>query len=172
MLNAENMTMNTSKISGLKWFLTLPFLFLLDQLSKWWVLNNVAMGEFVQLIPGFNLTLAHNRGVAFSLFADKPHWGQVALIIFIILICAYLATWLAKTPMRDKWTGISLSLILGGALGNLCDRVWHGYVIDFVDFYVRSWHWYTFNLADAFITIGAIMMAKTILFSTELQDAN
>ncbi|MBS0287743.1 MAG: signal peptidase II [Proteobacteria bacterium] len=152
---------------GLKWLWLIFILFILDQASKWWVLAHVKTGEFVQLIPSFNLTMAHNSGIAFSLFSQKSSWGQVALILFIILICSFIAGMLLNTKLQEKWNGISLSLILGGALGNLCDRIWHGYVIDFIDFYVNNWHWYTFNLADAFITVGAIMMTKTILFPKE-----
>lgn len=154
----------SKNMPGITWFWTIMPLFLIDQLSKYWVLTHLTMGEFVQLVPGLNVTLAHNRGIAFSLLSQKPTWGQTALIILIIGICSFIGGWLAKTPFKDKWNGISLSLILGGALGNLCDRIWHGYVIDFIDFYLNSWHWYTFNLADSFITIGAIMMTKTIFF--------
>ncbi len=157
---------STTSLVGLKWFWTAPVLFLLDQLSKYWVLTHITFGENYPLFPSLNLTLAHNRGVAFSLFASKPAWGQVVLIVFIVFICAFIAGWLAKTPTKDKWNGIALSLVFGGALGNLCDRIWHGYVIDFIDFYINSWHWYTFNLADTFITIGALMMAKAV-FSKE-----
>ncbi len=149
-------------IPGFKWFGGVVVLFILDQITKWWVLAHISFGEFYRALPFFNLTLAHNRGVAFSLFASKPAWGQIGLIIFIIAICSFIAAWLAKTPTKDKWNGTALMLILGGALGNLCDRLFHGFVIDFIDFYVGSWHWYTFNLADTFITIGAIMLAKSV----------
>ncbi|MGD9592075.1 MAG: signal peptidase II [Candidatus Berkiella sp.] len=157
----------TASMVGLKWFWAIPLLFALDQLSKYWVLTHVTMGEIFQLCPSLNIILAHNSGVAFSLFASKPAWGQMVLLALIILICTFVAIWLAKTPTKEKYNGIALSLILGGALGNLSDRIWHGYVIDFIDFYINTWHWYTFNLADTFITMGALMMAKTVIFSKE-----
>ncbi|MBS0289905.1 MAG: signal peptidase II [Proteobacteria bacterium] len=152
-----------SKLVGLKWFWFLPVLFLLDQISKGWVVSNLSFSQVLPLCPGLNLTLSHNRGIAFSLLAQNAALGQILLILAICLICLFVAVWLAKTPSNERWMGISLSLILGGALGNLYDRVVHGYVIDFIDFYIQSWHWYTFNLADSFITIGALMSIKFIL---------
>ena len=86
-------------------------------------------------------------------------------VLFIIVIALTIMTWLAKTPPKDKWSGIALVGILGGALGNLCDRMWHGYVVDFIDLSVGPWHWYTFNIADSFITVGAIVMMLTIMLS-------
>jgi len=155
----------TKSMPGLKWFWWLPLFFLIDQISKWLVLKNISYGETVALFPSLQLTLAHNHGIAFSMLSTQQTFGQIALISFIVLICAAISVWLAKTPMEEKWSGFSLALILGGALGNLCDRIWHGYVVDFIDFYVQSWHWYTFNIADAFITIGALMSIKTVLFA-------
>ncbi len=166
----ETSKLQTTKIVGLQWFWSVPILFILDQVSKWWVLTHVSFGEKLAIMPSLNVTMAHNRGIAFSLFSQRAVIGQIVLISFIILICACVAVWLAKTPLKDKWSGISLSLILGGALGNLCDRLWHGYVIDFIDFYINTLHWYTFNLADCFITVGAIMSIKTVLFPTPAEN--
>lgn len=150
---------------GIKWLMWVPIVFLLDQLSKWFVLYHIAVGESLKLFPGLHLIQAHNHGIAFSLFNNQAQLNQILLLLGIVLISAFVAVLLLKTAYEDKFAGVSLVLIFGGALGNLCDRIWHGYVIDFIDFYVGSWHWYTFNLADSFITIGALMMVTTIIFS-------
>ncbi|MBI2792582.1 MAG: signal peptidase II [Gammaproteobacteria bacterium] len=155
------------KLPGLKWFWFLPLYFALDVGSKWLVLQKLSLGESTQVFSWLNFTLAYNRGIAFSLLSNHELIGKIFLISFIVVICIGVAVWLAKTPTNDKWSGFSLSLILGGALGNLFDRLYYGYVIDFIDFHIQHWHWYTFNLADCFITIGAIMSIKTVLLSSE-----
>lgn len=152
---------------GLKWFLGVIPLFLLDQLSKWLVLENITWTKPITVMPGLQLIRAYNYGVAFSLLNQQIPWMQLGLLCFIVGICLFVAVWLVKTPLTDKWSGVALTMVLGGALGNLCDRLWHGYVVDFIDFYMGTWHWYTFNLADAFITLGAVMLIKTILFPHE-----
>jgi len=155
-----------SRYPGLKWFIWIPLILISDQLSKWMIFKHLSFSEIVSVIPGFNLTFAQNHGIAFSLMNNKIGLTHIALVLFIVLITVLIAFWLAKTPTSDKVTGISFVFILGGALGNLCDRFSHGYVIDFIDLYIGSTHWYTFNLADSFITIGAVMMILSILFSS------
>ncbi len=145
--------------------------FLLDQGSKWLILRHLSFREVVPVIPGFKLTLAYNPGVAFSLFNSKVGLIPLLLTVFVSLICISIAFWLMKTPKNDKWTSYALAFILGGALGNLYDRIAYGHVIDFIDTYIYTWHWYTFNVADSFITLGALMMFKTILFSSERENA-
>jgi signal peptidase II len=154
--------LNIGKFPGLRWFYGAPPIVLLDQVTKWWVLKHLSLGEMLPVMPGLSLTLSYNRGVAFSMFGKQAAVGQILLIIFIILICAMVGIWLAKTKTDEKWSGISLLFIFGGAIGNLLDRLLHGHVIDFIDCYWRTTHFYTFNIADSFITIGALMMIKTI----------
>jgi signal peptidase II len=89
---------------------------------------------------------------------------QYALIAMIAAICLFLVVLLVRTPREDGWSRCGIALMIGGALGNLADRIIYGHVVDFIDFHIGHWHWYTFNLADAFITVGAIMMAKSIFF--------
>lgn len=153
-------------VPGLMWFLWLPLLFVIDQLSKRYVLQHISFGDIYPVIPGLQFIFARNHGIAFSLLSQRGSFMQMGLLCFIILICLTIAWMLAKTPTHEKWSGFSLVFILGGAIGNLYDRFSHGYVIDFIDCYIGSWHWYTFNLADSFITIGALMLIKTILFSS------
>ncbi|MGE3319040.1 MAG: signal peptidase II [Candidatus Berkiella sp.] len=163
--------MNTGATSSVyPWFACSGVLFLLDQLSKWWVVNHISVGEFVNMMPSLALTLTYNTGIAFSLFSQQAMLGKVLLLAFVGVISVIIAVWLAKTPATDKWNRAALTLILGGALGNLCDRLVYGHVVDFIDFYYKSWHWYTFNLADCFITLGALMTIKSLIFSKETEE--
>jgi len=143
---------------GIKWLFWLPIPVFLDQISKWYVLKHISFREMVSVIPGLHLTLSFNPGVAFSLFDHETGWMAFLLLSLIILICLGLAFWVLKTPYSEKWAGTALMLILGGAIGNVIDRIVYGHVIDFIDLYIKSWHWYTFNLADTFISIGAAMI--------------
>ncbi len=160
---------NTVKNRAWGWFLLSGLLLALDQASKWWVVKHIAFGEFMNLIPSMSLTLTYNTGVAFSLFSQQAALGRILLITFVSFISLVVAIWLAQTPRHEKWNKAALALILGGALGNLVDRIVYGHVIDFIDFYYKQWHWYTFNLADCFITIGALMTIKSLIFSKEIE---
>lgn len=149
-------------LSWFNWVLLIAILFAIDQLSKLWIVNNLSFLEVLPIMPSLQFTLAANKGIAFSLFSNSQPLAQVGLIVFILVICVVLAYMLIKTPKEDGWSRCALALMLGGALGNLSDRLIYGHVIDFVDFYIGNWHWYTFNMADVFITVGALMMAKTL----------
>ena len=155
-----------------KWFLWLPIPVLSDQISKWLVLQNISYREFVSVIPNLQFTLSFNPGVAFSLFDHQKGLMPFLLLGLIILICIALVFWLLKTPYSDKWSGIAVTLVLGGAIGNVIDRIVYGHVIDFIDFYIKSWHWYTFNLADTFITIGAAMIILQSLRGGNVKTAH
>lgn len=156
-----------SMFPGKRWLLVATLFFMIDQGTKWLILNNLHLNQIKPVFPGFQLTLAYNRGVAFSWFHNQPQWGAVFLILIIIGISGMIGWWMLKTPWRQKWEGLSLSLIFGGAMGNLLDRVWHGHVIDFIDVYYQPIHWYTFNVADAFITVGALMLLKEVFVRGE-----
>lgn len=164
-------TMSTRAASSVyPWFAFSGVLFVLDQWSKWWVVKHITIGEFINMMPSLALTLTYNAGIAFSLFSQKALLGKIILLVFVGVISATIAFWLAKTPATDKWNRAALALILGGALGNLCDRLVYGHVVDFIDCYYQNWHWYTFNLADCFITVGALMTIKALIFSKETEE--
>lgn len=152
------------RLVGKRWLLLTLVFFLIDQVSKYFIVSNLSLYQLKPIFPGLQLTLAYNRGVAFSWFNQQPEWASMGLFVFISAITLFIAWWLVRTPSSKKWEGICLSLILGGALGNLCDRIWHGHVIDFIDFYYKQWHWYTFNIADAFISIGAVMLLREVFY--------
>lgn len=140
---------------------------LLDRWSKRLVAGHIAMYRHIQIIPGFfRLTHTENTGAAFSLFADSPaHWKTGMLIGFSVLAMVIVSVLLWKQERPLTITGIALSLILGGAVGNLWDRIASGRVVDFLLFYVKQYQWPVFNFADSAIVVGAGLLVLEILFS-------
>lgn len=128
-----------------------------DQLTKFAATATLTQGP-VEILPFLNLALVHNTGAAFGFLSTAGGWQKFFFIGIAVLATAVIVVMLKKIPPRDWFMQLSLSLILGGALGNLVDRLIHGHVIDFIDFYVRTWHFWTFNVADAAISIGAVIL--------------
>lgn len=145
---------------------------LLDRWTKWLVAARIAMYTHIQIIPGFfRLTHTENTGAAFSLFADSPsHWKTALLIGFSVIAMVIVSVLLWRQSRALTITGIALSLILGGAVGNLWDRVASGRVVDFLLFYVKQHQWPVFNLADSAIVIGAGLLVIDILFHKSSTD--
>jgi signal peptidase II len=139
---------------------------LLDRWSKRMVAARLPMYSHIQIIPGFfQLTHTENTGAAFSLFADSPsHWKTGMLISFsvVAMVVVFVLLWKQRHPL--SLSGIALSLILGGAMGNLWDRVASGRVVDFLLFYIKRYQWPVFNLADSAIVVGAALLVIEILF--------
>jgi signal peptidase II len=144
----------------------------LDRWTKRLVAARIGMYAHIQIIPGFfRLTHTENTGAAFSLFADSPaHWKIALLIGFSVVAMAIVIVLLWKQSRPLTTTGIALSLILGGAAGNLWDRATSGRVVDFLLFYVKQYQWPVFNLADSSIVIGAGLLVLEILFSHQKSD--
>jgi signal peptidase II len=147
-------------------FLLALIVVLLDRWTKRLVAAHIAMYANIQIIPGFfRLTHTENTGAAFSLFADSPsHWKTAMLIGFsaVAMVVVSVLLWRQSRPLSI--TGIALSLILGGAVGNLWDRVASGRVVDFLLVYVKQYQWPVFNLADSSIVVGAALLVLEILF--------
>jgi signal peptidase II len=141
---------------------------LIDRWTKRLVATRIALYTHIQIIPGFfRLTHTENTGAAFSLFADSPaHWKTALLIGFSVLAMVIVSVLLWKQRQALTMTGIALSLILGGAAGNLWDRVLSGRVVDFLLFYVGRYQWPVFNMADSAIVVGAGLLVVEILFSS------
>jgi signal peptidase II len=139
---------------------------LLDRWTKHTVAARIPMYSHIQIIPGFfRLTHTENTGAAFSLFADSPsHWKTALLIAFSLIAMVIVSAMLWKRP-RLSSSSIALSLILGGALGNLWDRAASGRVVDFLLFYISQYQWPVFNLADSAIVVGAGLLVLEILFT-------
>jgi len=155
-------------------FLLALFVVLLDRWTKRLVAARIAMYTHIQVIPGFfRVTHTENTGAAFSLFADSPsHWKTVMLISFSVVAMIVVSILLWKQLRPLTMTGIALSLILGGAMGNLWDRLASGRVVDFLLFYVKQYQWPVFNLADSAIVVGASLLVLEIIFGTAKSTTN
>ena len=132
--------------------------FVLDQWSKAEAVHYLSQGS-VHVTSFLNLVLVYNRGAAFGFLSNASGWQNAFFIAVAVAIVAGIIIFLARGRRRDRLTAVALMLVLGGAAGNLADRVRLGEVVDFIDFHIGSWHWYTFNLADSAITVGAVLLA-------------
>jgi len=148
-------------------FLIAALVVLLDRATKSVVARNISLHDGIQVIPGFfRITHVENRGAAFGLFADSPaQWKIAMLVLFSIVALVVVSALLWRNSHSMATTGIGLALILGGALGNLWDRVFNGRVVDFLLFYVGQYQWPAFNVADSAIVVGAGLLVIEILFA-------
>ena len=133
-------------------------LVMLDQASKLAVLRLLEPYQTIPLVPGFNITLAFNRGASFSFLADAGGWQRWLFSAISLAASVIIVILLRRTPAADRLNGWPGSLVLGGAVGNLIDRLWLGHVVDFLDVYYRAWHFPAFNVADSAITVGAALL--------------
>jgi signal peptidase II len=140
-----------------------------DRMTKSLVAQKIALSDSIDVIPGvFRLTHVQNQGAAFGLFADSPsEWKVAMLILFSVAALAVVSALLWKNGNALNTTAIALSLVFGGALGNLWDRVVSGRVIDFLDFYLGSHHWPAFNIADSAIVVGALLLLSEIFLAPQ-----
>ncbi len=137
----------------------------LDLATKAFVSEHFSLYETLAIIPGwFNLTLAHNSGAAFSFLAEQSGWQRWFFAIIAFVISLVLFFWIKGLQTHERWMATALALVLGGALGNLWDRLTLGYVVDFLDFYYKTSHWPAFNIADMAISIGAVMLIIDTFF--------
>ncbi|HWU75342.1 MAG TPA: signal peptidase II [Rhodanobacter sp.] len=159
----------TTKPHALPWLSLSVVVIALDQLSKWWAVHALQpMGMPHAVIPGFlNWTLAFNRGAAFSFLADGSGWQRWFFVVLAAVISAVLVVWLKRTPRRDWRTALPLALIIGGAIGNLIDRLHASQVTDFIQVYYGQWSYPVFNLADCGITAGAVLLIVFGLFNSK-----
>jgi signal peptidase II len=130
---------------------------LLDQASKWLALSSLQMGTPEQVLPFLNWLLLFNPGAAFSFLAQSSGWQRWFFTILGLAACIYILLMLRK-HQNERLLCVALSLILGGAFGNVLDRLMYGAVVDFIDFHYGSWHWPAFNIADSAICIGAALI--------------
>jgi signal peptidase II len=177
---------------------TIALIFIADQISKWWVIEHIiksrvlpermdasgmpflqwlttAQGQLpyvqIDLLPFFNLVMVWNKGISFGLFNDHSTYGPLLLIILACIIVAVFCVWLRRTT--SALTAAGLVLIIGGALGNMLDRVRFGAVADFLDFHLFGYHWPAFNIADSAICIGiAMLLIYSLFFETKTKKDN
>lgn len=151
---------DTARFGRLKWLWLSLLVFVLDQASKLFFDNTLQMYQQIVVIPDyFSWTLAYNRGAAFSFLASESGWQRWFFAAIAVVVSAVLVVWLKRLKAHETWLALALALVLGGAIGNLFDRVVYGHVIDFI---LVHWHQHrfpAFNLADSAITLGAILLA-------------
>lgn len=134
-----------------------------DQLTKWWVLADLMdPPQIVAVTSFFNLVLVWNRGVSFGLFDSDSHWGPILLSALALAISAVLVVWLRR--VGGRLPAVAIGMVLGGAVGNVIDRIRFGAVVDFLDFHAFGYHWPAFNVADSAISIGVGLLLYDGLF--------
>jgi signal peptidase II len=154
LVNIANMKNNNS----LAWLWLSLSIIVSDQITKNLITDWLDYHQSENIFAGLNMTLVYNTGAAFSFLSQAGGWQRWFFIVLTSAVSLALLYWLATLPRQRKWLAVALALVLGGAIGNLWDRVSLGYVIDFIDVYYRHWHWPAFNVADSAICIGAIML--------------
>ncbi len=148
----------------LVWYGLAALVIVLDQGTKMWISNNLEYGAPLRFTPFFNFTLLHNTGAAFSFLSDAGGWQRWFFGIVAVAVSGFLVVWLARLEAARRWEAAALALILGGALGNLYDRITLGHVVDFIVVHYRQNYFPAFNIADSAITVGAIMLLIDMFF--------
>lgn len=148
-----------------RWYILAILVVAFDQGSKAWVSAVFDYAETLEVLPFFNMTLVYNRGAAFSFLSDAGGWQRWLFAVIGIVVSVIIAVWISRLSLQQKRLSLALSLILGGAIGNLWDRVILGHVIDFIDVHYLGYHWPAFNLADSAITLGALLLIVDSLFA-------
>ncbi|MFQ6108582.1 MAG: signal peptidase II [Candidatus Aminicenantales bacterium] len=150
----------------LPYFFFIFLMLMLDQASKIWISRNLPLFGQRSIIPGFfNLTHIHNRGAIFGFLSRSAS----PMVHYFLMSASFIALFLVlfyffKTSAHEKFLKLSLALIMAGAMGNLIDRIFRGYVIDFLDFHFHRWHWPSFNVADASVSVGALCLIVLLIF--------
>ncbi len=139
------------------WYGLAGLVIVLDQLSKWLVLNSLSFGETIYVAPFWNWVLTFNPGAAFSFLADQPGWQRWLFTALALAVAAWIAVELKKHP-GEKLLALAMALVMGGALGNVIDRVRFGAVVDFIQWHAAGYYWPAFNIADSAITVGAVLL--------------
>lgn len=162
----------TQRSNALPWLLLSLTIIALDQFTKHLALNHLQPDVPHAVIAGLlNWTLAFNTGAAFSFLADAGGWQRWLFTALAIGVSAVLVVWLARTPRGDWRTAAPLALVIGGALGNLIDRLRFGHVVDFIQVYHQQWSWPSFNVADSAISVGAVLLIAFGLFIRRAEHA-
>ena len=149
----------------------LILLVIADQLSKYFIVKNISIGESFNIFSFLDLYLILNTGIAFSFFDDGGVYGRWILVTLVLLVCVYL-TYILFTEKLRKYESVALLMILSGGIGNLIDRTLWGHVIDFIHFYYLNYSFYIFNFADTFITIGVMIYILDLLMVKLNSDGN
>jgi signal peptidase II len=138
----------------------------LDQLSKYIVIHTLNVTSVVHVLPFLNIIQRFNTGAAFSFLSTQAGWQIYLLSGISVLVSLVLIVWLSRMPRHEWWNALPIALVLGGAIGNLIDRVRFGFVIDFIDFHVGNWHYATFNIADSAVCVGAMWLVLRLFYES------
>jgi signal peptidase II len=157
--------LKTLSQTGLRWLWIAVIVLVLDRLTKVSIQHSLGLYESIKIAPFFNLTLAYNTGAAFSFLNSASGWQMWLFGLIALVVTATLLVWLKRLPRKQWWMSIALVFIIGGAVGNLWDRICYGHVIDFIQLHAASFYWPVFNVADAAICVGAFMLALEALFN-------
>lgn len=153
------------------WLFVSAVVIVLDWHTKQMATAALELYRPIEVFSWLNMTLAHNYGAAFSFLSDAGGWQRWFFIILASGVSLALLVWLLRLPRNEWLTGLGLSLILGGAIGNLVDRIQLGYVVDFIDVYYKNWHYPAFNVADSAITCGVILLLLDVLLISRRKAA-
>lgn len=164
--------MNNLSLKNFFWIFIVLVIIAADQITKTLVVQRLPFEQAVNIWPVFSLYFTYNAGAAFSFLQQAGGWqewlfGGIAIVVSIALI-----VWLVRLPTNQVWLKIALALVLGGSLGNLCDRIFFHHVIDFLLFYYNNYRFPAFNIADAAITTGATMLVIEIIFKGKKSNSN
>ena len=159
-----------------KWFTLSIVIIFLDQLTKYYVAQELTLYESISVLPGLNITLMHNTGAAFSFLSQAGGWQRWFFVVLASAISIGIIVWMYSLAANKRWLLAALAFVLGGAIGNLWDRISLGYVIDFIDVYLSflPWRifnpWPAFNIADSAIMVGAIMLIIDAFFFNDSEN--
>ncbi len=141
-----------------KWLSIAFVVVILDQITKYIANTELTLHRPWEIMPMFNFTLMYNKGAAFSFLSQAGGWQRWFFTVIALVVSVIIVLWLRKLQAHEKLQAIALSLILGGAVGNLIDRILLGHVVDFIEVYYDKWYWPAFNIADSAITIGVTLI--------------
>lgn len=163
--------MNEQVRKNFSWLWLAVLVIVLDQVTKLYFSSTMQLGESIPLLPVFNWTLAHNYGAAFSFLHDAGGWQRWFFAGIALVVSGGILFWLKTVPANARFLACALVLVLGGALGNLYDRMMLGYVVDFIHVHYGTWHFPAFNIADCGISVGAAMLIIDSLFLEKKREA-
>jgi signal peptidase II len=171
MSSAQSVTSTKINMMAFVWLLFSVVIVVLDLWTKQIATDALILYRPVEINSWLNMTLAHNYGAAFSFLSDAGGWQRWLFTGLASVVTLVLIVWLFRLPAKDRLTATALSLIIGGAVGNLIDRIMNGYVVDFIDVYYKSSHWPAFNVADSAISCGvALLLIDGLFFSSAKQS--
>lgn len=148
-----------------RWLGLAGLVIVLDQLTKFWVVSALRLGQSIELTPFLNLVFVYNPGAAFSFLSDAGGWQRWFFVVLALAVSGWL-TFLMRRHADERLLPLAAALVMGGALGNVIDRIRFGAVVDFVDLHAAGWHWPAFNVADSAISAGVALLIGQQLFCT------